>query len=46
MRKRHGHPTTRKERFKRALKPAEVVTILGAVAGLLTALAHLIQALK
>lgn len=43
---RKKHPTTREKRKKRRPKTAEVLTILGTVAGLITAIAHLIQALK
>lgn len=40
------HPTTREKRKKRRLKTAEVLAILCTVTGLITAVAHLIQALK
>ncbi|GAA5533388.1 hypothetical protein Dalu01_01788 [Deinococcus aluminii] len=43
---RKKHPTTREKRRKRPLKPAEIIAILSAGAGLITALAHLIQALR
>ncbi len=43
---RKKHPTTREKRRKRRPKTAEVLAILGTVAVLITALAHLIQALK
>lgn len=45
MSNRRQH-TTREKRRKRPVKATEIVTILGALAGLVTALAHLIQALK
>ena len=43
---RKKHPTTREKRKKRPPTPAEIIAILSAVAGLITALTHLIQTLK
>ncbi|MEF2279752.1 hypothetical protein V3W47_15760 [Deinococcus sp. YIM 134068] len=40
------HPTTREKRKKRPPTVAEVMAILTATAGLITAITHLIQALK
>lgn len=46
MPRRKKDSTTREKRKRRPPIWAEVIAILGAAAGLITAIAHLIQALK